>query len=258
VGVVVAMLALPDSSAAGNPAPDKSGYHLFNPTPRAQMREMRTDRPDTTESAYTVDAGHVQIEWTLAGFTRNAGEKSFVFADTNFKIGLTNWLDFQVIAPVYTRVRNGPEGFGDITLRAKANLWGNDSGTTALALMPFIKFPTASDGLGNDAVEGGIIIPFAAELPAGWGFGAMVEVDFLDDATEYVGSVTFGHAIAGELSGYIECVGVFGGDEGCAVYLDLGLTFALNENVQLDAGVNIGLNDAAEDFAPFVGLSVRF
>jgi hypothetical protein len=41
---------------------DKSGYHLFRPTPRELMRELSTDRPDQTESAYTVDAGHVQLE----------------------------------------------------------------------------------------------------------------------------------------------------------------------------------------------------
>ena len=43
-------------------APDKSTYNLFNPTPRELMREMSTDRPDQTESPYTVDAGHFQME----------------------------------------------------------------------------------------------------------------------------------------------------------------------------------------------------
>ena len=74
-----------------------------------------------------------------------------------------------------TRVSPGPatttDGFGDITTRLKVNLWGNDGGRTALAIMPFLKVPTASDGLGNDVVEGGIIVPFAFELPAGWSCG---------------------------------------------------------------------------------------
>src|SRR5207247_8308607 len=41
---------------------DKRHYTLFNPTPRELMREMNTDRPDKTESPYTVDAGHFQVE----------------------------------------------------------------------------------------------------------------------------------------------------------------------------------------------------
>jgi hypothetical protein len=50
---------------------DKSSYTLFSPTPRDQMRELSADRPDATESAYTVDAGHVQIEATLFGFGKD-------------------------------------------------------------------------------------------------------------------------------------------------------------------------------------------
>src|SRR5436190_23093328 len=42
--------------------PDKSQFNLFNPTPGELMREFRTDRPDKTESPYTVDAGHFQVE----------------------------------------------------------------------------------------------------------------------------------------------------------------------------------------------------
>jgi hypothetical protein len=34
---------------------DKSQYSLFNPTPERLLRDMTTDRPDTTESPFTVD-----------------------------------------------------------------------------------------------------------------------------------------------------------------------------------------------------------
>src|SRR5256885_9928210 len=36
---------------------NKSDFNLFNPTPPELMREFNTDRPDKTESPYTVDAG---------------------------------------------------------------------------------------------------------------------------------------------------------------------------------------------------------
>ena len=65
MGLVVMLAATVGSGAAEvSPAadatrpPDKSGYTLFQPVPRELMREMSTDRPDQTESAYTVDAGH--------------------------------------------------------------------------------------------------------------------------------------------------------------------------------------------------------
>ncbi len=52
----------PAFAAETGPAPDKSTYTIFNPTPPALMREFNTDRPDKTESPYTVDAGHFQTE----------------------------------------------------------------------------------------------------------------------------------------------------------------------------------------------------
>jgi hypothetical protein len=50
-------------------------------------------------------------------------------------------------------------------VRAKVNLWGNDGGSTAAALIPFVKAPSAPIGIGNGAVEEGLIAPFALSFP---------------------------------------------------------------------------------------------
>src|SRR5437868_5206562 len=49
--------------------PDKSQYTLWNPVPASLMRELSADRPDKTDSPYTVDAGHYQIEMDFANWT---------------------------------------------------------------------------------------------------------------------------------------------------------------------------------------------
>lgn len=266
------VVAASGSLLAKDPAPaDKGEFSLFHPTPRALMRELSTDRPDVTESPYSVDAGHLQIEMDIVSHTRDrhtperdGGSESWSFANTNLKLGLTNRIDLQFVVPVYQRIRSGPSGFGDITIRLKANLWGNDAGDTALAVMPFVKIPSAEDGLGNGKVEAGIIIPFAAQLPREWNFGAMLEVDFLSDEdgsgrqTDFVTSLTFSHAIVGELGGYLELVSVIGTESDWVATFNTGLTFGVSDNVQLDAGINVGLTRAAEDLTPFLGLSIRF
>src|SRR4051794_22151930 len=53
------------------PTVDKRDYSWANPTPDNLLRELATDRPDATESPFTVDAGHVQIELDLVNYTRN-------------------------------------------------------------------------------------------------------------------------------------------------------------------------------------------
>jgi long-subunit fatty acid transport protein len=38
----------------------------------------------------------------------------------------------------------------------------------------------------------------------------------------------------------------------------VGITYAVTKNLQLDAGVNVGLTSAADQINPFVGFSARF
>jgi len=272
-------------SANAADARDKSQYTLFNPTPKELMREMSTDRPDKTESAYTVDAGHFQFEMDLVSYAydkERAGGvttrvDAWAIAPINLKMGLCNQTDLQIILESWNYVRtkaSGPggsarqhqRGFGDITTRLKYNFWGNDGGKTAFAAMPFVKLPTNQDELGNNSVEGGIILPLAVELPRGFGMGLMTEFDFNRDAagdghhTEFINTITLSRDIVGNLGGYVEFFSLVSaeGESDWVGTVDLGLTYGLTEDIQLDAGVNIGVTKSADDVNPFVGLSWRF
>lgn len=272
------------ATAEGAPADriDKSGYHLFNPVPADQLREMSTDRPDKTESPHTVDAGHVQAESDLVSYSRDDDEsgggdtrvESWAVAHINFKIGLLDNVDLQTVIETYNHVTTRDRvagttarqsGFGDLTSRLKVNLWGNDGGPTAFAVMPFVKFPTSQDDIGNDSVEGGVIFPLGVALPAGFDLGAMTEVDFNRDQTggghhtEFINTLTVGRDILGPLGGYVEFFSAVSTESGSAWIgtVDVGFTYALTANVQLDAGVNIGVTDSADDYNPFAGLSIR-
>jgi hypothetical protein len=268
--------SLPLPAAAAEPAGDKRSYTLFNPTPRALMRDMSTDRPDTTESPKTVDAGHVQVELSFGDYVRD--EEGGVTSETstvlpfNVKLGLTNNVDLQLVVDPYVHQevrsdagRATADGFGDTQLRVKVNLWGNDGGETAFAVMPFVQFPTAGDDLGSDHVEGGVIFPFSAGLPAEFNLGLMAEVDFVRDEAddgygiEFLHTVNLNRNIAGDLGGYVEYVGIAPIDTGGGylALLGAGLTYGLSEDVQLDFGMNFGLSDHADDFNVFAGMSFR-
>ncbi len=263
--------------------PDKSGYHLFNPTPAESMREMATDRPDKTESPYTVDAGHFQIEMDVFSFTHdrdtsgggNVRTDSWAFAPVNLKVGLCNTVDFQLVVETWNEVRTDDRGaraithqsgFGDLTARLKINLWGNDGGPTAFGLMPFVKIPTNQDDLGNNGVEGGLILPLAVELPGGWSMGLMTEYDYVRNGegsgyhSEFINTVTVSHDIIGDLGGYVEFFSAISTEsqQPWVGTVDCGLTYGLTKNIQLDAGVNIGVTESADNWNPFLGVSVRF
>lgn len=272
-----ALLAFaPDARAqngAGSPPPDrapgKSAFHLFNPTPRDLRRDLSADRPDFTESPYTVDAGAVQLEMSFIDYASRGSADTWTAAPFNLKLGVLNDLDLQFVFDPFVREDDGMrsrKGVGDIEVRAKFNLWGNDEGDTAFAFMPFIKAPTASHGLGNDHVEGGLIFPFAVDLAEGVGLGLMFETDFVFDGiddgydTEFIFTAALGLDVTETLGVYLEGIAIESTDPGVDLrgILGLGATLALTSDLILDAGVNLGLTGDADDFSIFSGLTIRF
>ena len=279
--LLFAAIAGAEESDAGPLAVDKSIFHLLNPTPSKYLREMDTDGPGTTESPYTVDAGHFQVELTLASYTSDRdvfdGEtyrlEAWAIAPIALKVGLFNGVDAQLVLEPYVRVdervgtnRTTLRGFGDTSVRLKFNLWGNDGGRTALAAMPYVKFPTSDEGIGNDRIEGGLILPLSVELPGNFWMGLTARFDAVRDDdddgyhAEFINSIALGRSLVGKLFGYVEFYSAVSAERD-ALWVgtfDTGLIYRLTDNLQLNAGVNIGVTRSADDWNPFAGIAWRY
>ena len=274
--------AAQETSGGGTNTPDKSGYNFFNPTPNEYMREMSPDRPDKTDSPFTVDAGHFQLEMDYANFTYDAPTaahgnlktEDYQIVPMNVKVGVLNNMDFQLVLSPYqwqriedktTGTIEKDSGFGDITPRVKVNLIGNDGGFFALALIPFVKIPTAQDHLGNGAVEGGVGIPYAFDVP-NWDVGFQTTVSINHDAAgngyhaEIANSVSIGHAVIGKLSYHVEFFSSVSTEQNSDWIgtFDTWFTYQANKNLCLDAGVYIGVTQSADDWHPWVGMTWRY
>ena len=260
---------------------DKSKYDLFHPTPREILRPMSTDRPDRTESPISVDAGRVIVETDLASLTLDRSvdgtsetrTRGLGFLVSNVRLGLTHCFELQVIvAPIQTKdvettalATERAFGFGDLILRMKVNLVGNDSGAIAAALMPFVKLPTNTGGLGHRRIEGGLLIPFGFQMPEGWELGSMLQWNRTKNEandgfhSDLIATVVLGRDLVGNLATYIELYGQVGDEPGSGVIgtLDLGLTYGLNPDVQFDLGANVGFTPTADDLNVFTGVSLR-
>jgi hypothetical protein len=230
------------------------------------LRELSTDRPDRTESPVTVDRGHFQLELDFVNATDSRSARAYGLGAINAKIGLRDNLDLQLVTQVHERAKTGPLITGstlpDFTARLKHNLWGNDGGRTALALMPFVTVPRESGGI----VEGGLIVPLAVDLAPKWSLGTMLELDALAAESgsghqiNVVNTVTVGRDLADQLGMYGELAAELrnAAVKTVAATANGGFTFRLGENVQFDAGANFGLNDYADRVRVFIGMSRRF
>jgi hypothetical protein len=263
-------------------ADETSSCTLFDPTPDHDMRSFSTDRPTKSDSPYTIDCGHLQYEADIVNWTYdhdNASQttvSNLFVGDPTFKLGLTHNADFEVaLAPItidqsHNRAMGTQTfafGFGDVYTRVKFNVFGNDGGDYALAIVPYVKAPTAPHNLGNGHWEGGGYMPFVVVLPDDWTMDITSEMDILENAslngthTNISNLINFGHPLfTDDLTGYIEFWSDVDNDRGAQTQYtgDLALTWLVQDNVQLDCGINIGLNKAANDVQPYLGLSQRF
>jgi hypothetical protein len=256
--------------------PEKSGYTLFCPTPADQLRAFNPNRPSVTDGPFTIDAGHFQVEMSFVEYTydydRGVRTDDFSVAPTELRVGILNDLEFDLIVNPYLNqwMRGAGTssrlwGFGDTTVRAAWNAWGNDGGMTAFGVIGFVSFPTATDGLSNHHLQGGVIFPFAVNLPADFVLEAMAEFDIDRNSAnsgyglDLLDTINLSHAIVGRLAGYVEYAGIAPIDTGhtYVAFFDTGVTYLLADNVQIDFGVNIGLSGHANDLVVVTGMAFR-
>jgi hypothetical protein len=133
--ILLSLTAQPGRADDSAPAADKSNYSLFNPTPADAMRAFSPERPTRILNPFTVDAGHFQIESDFVNYihSNNGDLRTLVYQilDPTVKLGLNNWIDFELLLVPYqnstTRNRHtgkivdSARGFGDTILKTKFN-----------------------------------------------------------------------------------------------------------------------------------------
>lgn len=155
-------------------------------------------------------------------------------------------------------------GVGDLFVHAKYNPVGG--GAFALVLDPFLKLPTAGGGLGNGAVEGGLVAPMSYDLGHNWSVAITPEADLLRNASG-----------GGMHANLVDVLGIgrtfrnltLGAEVWTAQNLDpagtvsqysadVDAAWLLDNDTQLDGGANLGLNRATPDLEIYFGISRRF
>ena len=132
--------------------------------------------------------------------------------------------------------------------------------------MPYLKFPTSAQGLGNRSIEGGLILPLDVSLPGDFylglttRFAAMRNFDEPGYSPQFANSISLLREIYGKLFGFVEFYSevTTQRNTGWLGTFDTGLYYTFTPNMQLNAGVNIGVTGAADQWNPFVGLAWRF
>ena len=244
----------------------------------ADVAPICADRPGKATSACTVPVGHWQLEIGLADWTlsRDSGERdtSLVLGETTIKYGLSGSSDIELDVTPWQRattsaagVHDSASGIGDVNVIYKQRLSGAQAPAQVIA-MPFIKVPTAKSSLGNGRWEGGMRLPIAFSIPKSpLSIGLTPELDWVADADGHGHHAameqvaTLGWAASGKVDISAEIWGGWDWDPAGTTRqasADGSIAYLVNNDLQLDAGANFGLNRVTPDVELYAGVSKRF
>jgi hypothetical protein len=236
----------------------------------AQDAPFVPNRPGETETAIAMPVGRWQVESELANFSHDEEDgveaESISALSTMLRYGVAHGLEVTLTVTPYQHVSvDGEEdidGFGDVTVSVLKNIVGQDGGAS-FGLVGVVTLPTADDGLGVEELEGGVFAAGAFDLSDDWNvaytFGIAVQSTDDDYEAAYSAAVALGYGFTDALSGYVEIAAERAeSDDETAATFDVGAAYLLGPETQIDAGVNIGVTDAADDVGVFVGWAHRF
>ena len=233
---------------------------------------LEADRPDLTEGATTVGHLRFHIETSFA-WERFDGdiEENEYFMSTLLRFGFGDHFEFLLETDAFTRLDIGDDedltGFSPIAIGIRYNLFEGESiGDMTLGYIMMAEIPSGTDEFETEDTE--VTMRLAAE----WDFSETLSLGTnvglesqTDDSGEsfysFLASAVLGIAFDDQWGGLVEiAVDSAESDEGDAIWLfDVGLTFLVNPDLQLDVAAGTGLSgDEAPDFFMTTGLSIRF
>lgn len=240
------------------------------PLAAQEQEPLVSDRPDFTESTGTIAPRHVQVE---AGVTwQEVGEEdSLTAGEVLIRLGVGERLEARFGVGSWSRIdapAGRADGYDDPTLGLKVRLTDPQSdrppGLPAVALLLGTSIPVGSDELTADEWQP------EAKLALGWdltdrfsvasniGYAAPVDGD--ERLHQLQVSVSAGIVATDRLGFFVEAYG-FSEEEAdgeATRYADTGATFALTDDLQLDARIGFGLNDPSPDRYIGVGAVARW
>jgi hypothetical protein len=228
-----------------------------------------TDRPDFTESTSTIPRGHYQIEGGTT-VARVEDVDSLSFGELLVRIGTGERWETRLSAG-YARVDTP---FGDISgledpsvgikFRFTDDPGELGPGQPAVSLLVSTSVPAGDEELTDDEWVPEAKLALAWELTPRFGLSSNLNYAHAVDGDERLHQL--GATLSGSLSltdrlgSYLEWYGFSEETEDgpSTHYVNGGVTFLINSDLQIDARVGTGLNDADPDWFVGVGGGIRF
>lgn len=216
-------------------------------------QEIKTDRPDQTESSTTVPNGSFQMELGFGSGNYN-GERISLLPTALFRYGLFKSIELRFVEQLVAFNENATSekefGLSDIELGLKIQVLKKEDINTEIAFISHLIVPTGSFELTN--TNYGTINKLAIShslnnlLDLGYNLGYNYYGIGNGDLTY---SLVLGIGLSNRMGIYVETFGEYSDFTEATSNFDSGFTYLLKENLQLDFSMGLGLTQKMNCFS---------
>jgi len=242
-----------------------------------------TDRPDFTESTEVIPTGHAQIEM---GYTFTVDRESEtrvrthsapefllrlgVVSDLELRFGWEGYSWTQTRAPTETRAgrpirrETWDQGASDVSIGVKYKVAAQGGTRPSMGVIVGVGVPSGSANISSGDVEPEVVFLWAYDvddrLSIAGNASLVFPIEGGDRFTQGKASFSVAYALSDRVGVYGEYFGFYPAAEhsDAAHSANVGATYLVNDNFQLDIRVGAGLNEEADDFFAGVGFAYRW
>jgi hypothetical protein len=234
-----------------------------------EIPELKTDRPDKTESASTVPSGSLQIE---TGFEHlretyddGADLSSLNAVGALFRYGILNDIELRFAGAflsqeIRTITSNlSSDGMADFMIGAKYEFINDDETFPDFALMTHLFLPVGAETHRPGKVEPQVVLslskPFTELFSLGSNFGA--HYNSTSENIFYFFTFAGGFGLTDELGAFVEIFSEIFSDTDPFYSLNAGFTYLVLTNLQMDISGGNGLFNNSKVWYLGTGITVR-
>ena len=223
---------------------------------------IQTDRPDQTETPFTVPKNYFQMEIGCLLEQNKDDTKSITVPTILTKFGLSDQFEVGIITEVATETINTETvtGLSPITFRIKETIAQEKGFRPTTSFIGYFTVPDfASEKFKTTyyapAFKFAMQHTLTDKISLSYNLGAAWDGETAEPTFNY--TLSTGYSISEELGAYIEIYGFIPQKSISEHLFDCGLTYLLSSNILLDVSGGVGLTSKALKYFAGLGCSFR-
>lgn len=222
---------------------------------------IQTDRPDQTETPFTVPKNHFQMETGFSFEQTDKSTKSYTNPSILFKYGLNDHFEVGLITEFASlKSYQTISGLNPITIRIKEKIADEDGILPTTSFMAYLTIPHfATDNLKTTYFAPAFKLTMQHTLSDKYsiGYNLGLEWDGESPYPTFIYTFSNDYSISNKISAFIEIYGFAPQKSKADHRFDYGLSYLLRPNILLDCSGGVGLTSNAPNYFFALGFSFR-